>query len=61
MVGIWLEILGVALNVRGQVGGEMDFRELVQPRTRQTARQITTPGAESVCGRYSVLSEILCL
>lgn len=56
-----MEILGVALDVRGQAGGETDFRELVQPRTRQTARQITTPGAESVCGRYSVLSELLCL
>lgn len=55
-----MEILGVALDVRGQAGGETDFRELVQPRTRQTARQIT-PGAESACGRYSVLSELLCL
>lgn len=56
-----MEILGVALDVRGQAGGETDFRELVQPRTRQTARQITTPGAESACGRYRVLSELLCL
>lgn len=54
-----MEILGVALDVQGQAGGETDFRELAQPRTRQTTKQ-TPPGGESVCGCYSVLSEILC-
>lgn len=34
-----MEILVVALDVRGQAGGETEFRGLVQPRTRQTAKQ----------------------
>ena len=35
MAEIWLEIIVVALDVRGQAGGEKDSRELVQPRIRQ--------------------------